>query len=440
MLYDRLKQIRQAQKAKPPAAPEGEHFPDSEQHTDAAQLPEKVRFPGARRSSTAGPAAPAGAGLDPASAPGSAATPGPEWELLDDMVYHRSVRHEGDQAARLFDLYRRRSTETIAVVPPAVAPEQLVFFDLETTGLSSGAGSVAFLAGFGRLDGAGVVVEQLFLADYPGEPAFLAAVRDRIGPEDVIVSYNGRSFDAQVLKTRLLMNGMSEIHAAHADLLHPARRLWKRLLPDCSLGTIEASVLGVRRELDLPGWEVPEAYFDYLRHGVTERLDAVFAHHEQDILSLADLLERLESFVGEEAVATPVDRFELGRFLTRPRCDGAALDRGRRVLHELLLPNHPDALRAALYLGTWYRRQGLLSDAEGVWHFAFRELKSVDAAVALAKLHEHRDRDPFRAIEVVATAMGWPHARPYAESLRYRRARLERKLARRNGVAGSAVE
>jgi hypothetical protein len=235
------------------------------------------------------------------------------------------------------------------------------------------------------------------------------------------------------------MNGMPELQVAHADLLHPARRLWKRLLSDCSLGTIESSVLGIRRVLDLPGWEVPEAYFDYLRHGATERLAAVFAHHEQDIVSLADLLWRLEAFA-EEEVAMPVDRFELGRFLTRPRCDEGALRRGRSVLHELLQPNHPDALRAALYLGTWYRRQGLLNDAEAVWLFAYRELKSVDAAVALAKLHEHRDRDPARALEVVTTAMGWPHARPYEESLRYRRARLERKLARRNGVPGSAVE
>lgn len=418
MLYDRLKQIRQAQKADPAS---GAPVEPGRNPRDVSRSDRGPNREGDRIRDV-------GAGHDVA--------PGPGWRAIEDLVYHRRLQRPSPEAARLFELYRGRRAPCMGVVPPGVAPERLVFFDLETTGLSSGAGSVAFLAGFGRLHEAGVALEQVFMADYPGEPAFLAAVRERIGPGDVMVSYNGRSFDAQVLKTRLLMNGMPELQVAHADLLHPARRLWRRLLPNCSLGSVESSVLGVRRGLDLPGWEVPEAYFDYLRHGAGDRLAAVFAHHEQDIISLAGLLWRLEAFVVEERSAVPVDRFELGRLLTRDGCGEDALRRGRHILHDLLRPNHPDALRAALYLGNWYRRQGLSDDAEAVWQFAYRELKSVEAAVALAKLHEHRHRNPARALEIVSATMGRPHARPYAESLRHRRARLERKLARR----GNAVD
>lgn len=318
---------------------------------------------------------------------------------------------------------------SIGLIPEGTDPGRLVFFDLETTGLSSGAGSVAFLAGFGRIRKEGLRLQQLFLADYPGEGEFLRALRERLRDEDVIVSYNGRGFDMQVLKTRLIMHGMAPIRSAHGDLLYPARKLWRRLLPDCSLGTVEGEVLDVARELDIPGAEVPEAYFEYLRSGRSSRLEAVVSHHEQDILSLVRLLWYLEAYgIGREP-AVRVDRYELGRFLTREHCSGATQVRGLEVLEGLLLPNHPDALRAALHLGTYYRRAGHWDRAEEVWRFAFEVLRSVDAAVALAKLQEHRRRDPRRALEIVETVLAWPHARPWLAGLTHRRERLQHKVA-----------
>ncbi|MDR2245189.1 MAG: ribonuclease H-like domain-containing protein, partial [Treponema sp.] len=129
-------------------------------------------------------------------------------------------------------------------------PESLRFFDLETTGLSSGAGTVAFLAAFGRfvpaaaggMDGRYALrVNQYLLLDYPGENDFLEAAlkefaRDWTETEEtarppLIVTYNGKTFDAQILKTRCLMNAIVPPDYCHADLLHPARRLWKRVLP-----------------------------------------------------------------------------------------------------------------------------------------------------------------------------------------------------------------
>jgi hypothetical protein len=176
---------------------------------------------------------------------------------------------------------------------------------------------------------------------------------------------------------------------------------------------------------------VPEAYFEYLQAGSSERLAAVLAHHEQDIRSLALLLWYIESFGRGEAPTELVDRFELGRMLTREQCDPDTRTNGRTVLHELLKPNHPDAQRAALHLAALYRRSGELERAESVWRFAFSELRSVEAAVALAKLQEHVQRDVDAARSTVQTVMGWPHARPYLQALRYRMERLERKRGRR---------
>jgi uncharacterized protein len=407
MLYDRLKQIRQSSTRVGDAGPG-----DSARHEDAAL----EQQPGDRRSESC--------------------SPGADWKEVAPLVFRRSVFAEDPAAAKLHRFFAERVDASIGLIPERVGPDSLIFFDLETTGLSSGAGSVAFLAGLGRLSSSGLTVEQLFLADYPGEPEFLLQLRHMIPDQAVLVSYNGRSFDAQVLKTRLLMNGMQELPVRHADLLHPARRLWKRLLPDCSLGTVEEGVLQLNRALDIPGWEVPEAYFEYLRSGRRDRLTAVLAHHEQDIRSLALLLWYMEAFGSGEDPTSRVDRFELGRLLTREECALGVRSQGRKVLHDLLSPNHPDALRAALHLANLYRRAGDLASAETVWSFAFEELRSVEASIALAKLQEHVERDISAALDIVQTALAWPHARPHLEELRYRFDRLERKRARR-GIAPS---
>ena len=179
-------------------------------------------------------------------------------------------------------------------------PERFLFFDLETTGLSGGAGTVAFLAAFGRFtrdtpdDGTGKIaqrvkqktthtslsVTQFLLLDYPGEPDFLEQVLSFIAegaPETAgdsgsgtpyfLTTYNGKAFDTQILKTRCLMNGLALPPFFQVDLLHPARRLWKRMLPNCSQATVETMVLGLDRTGDTPGAMAPDIWFNFLRSG-----------------------------------------------------------------------------------------------------------------------------------------------------------------------------
>jgi hypothetical protein len=227
----------------------------------------------------------------------------------------------------------------------SLTPRRFLFFDLETTGLSGGAGTTAFLAAFGRFMPAGAdpkkqgprnagkggpVLEltQFLLLDYPGEPDFLGGVLAEAGccsadsPEPVfLTTYNGKAFDTQILKTRCLLNGLAVPPLVQADLLYPARRLWKRILSNCSQATIETLVLGLDRTGDLPGSMAPGIWFNFLRAGAdfsggpeTEALLGICDHNVKDIYGLATLFR---SFT--EIAAAPLDAVR--RFC----CDGENL-------------------------------------------------------------------------------------------------------------------
>ena len=174
----------------------------------------------------------------------------------------------------------------------------ILFFDLETTGLSGGAGTVAFLAAFGRFVHTGAAlslrITQYLLLDYPGENDFLEALLGEFkNKQQVITSYNGKCFDSQILKTRCLMNGIKPPEYFHADLLYPARRLWKRILANCSQGTIETEVLGLDRTGDTPGFMAPEIWFDFLKTGNEEPLMGICDHNCRDITGLASIFAGL---------------------------------------------------------------------------------------------------------------------------------------------------
>ena len=193
---------------------------------------------------------------------------------------------------------QKKLPPSLAIVIPDLAGrslpelEDFLFFDLETTGLSGGAGTLAFLAAFGKpLSDGKLHVTQYLLLDYPGESDFLDAVlREFKNENSVIVSYNGKCFDSQILKTRCLMNGIRPPEYCHADLLHPARRLWKNIIFDCSQASVEAQILGIDRSGDTPGSLAPEIWFEFLKTGRTERLISICDHNCADIKGLASIL------------------------------------------------------------------------------------------------------------------------------------------------------
>ena len=209
---------------------------------------------------------------------------------------------------------------SMAILTPDLAGHSLpdikdfLFFDLETTGLSGGAGTVAFLAAFGRpVEGRKLCLTQYLLLDYPGEDDFLENVISELTSENsIIVSYNGKSFDSQIIKTRCLMNRKKPPEYRHVDLLYPARRLWKNLIQSCSQSSVETNILGIDRTDDIPGALAPEIWFDFLRTGRKERLLGICDHNSADISGLSSILAAIIS-IAEDPFNTEKYRYDIER-------------------------------------------------------------------------------------------------------------------------------
>jgi uncharacterized protein YprB with RNaseH-like and TPR domain len=225
------------------------------------------------------------------------ATPlGPAYRI--DSIYPRDYRHGpapldqllGYNPALLAEVAQRSELNH-------ARPEDLLFLDTETTGLAGGAGTLVFLIGIGRFEGANFRLRQYFLRDPVEEPGMLQALEADLQAAGGLITFNGAVFDLPLLDMRSIIGlrrawGLSQ--RPQFDLLPPSRRLWRHQLPNCRLGTIEAQVLGVRRtEADVPGELIPGMYLDYLRHGETEGMRRVLYHNAIDILSLVGLTHEI---------------------------------------------------------------------------------------------------------------------------------------------------
>ncbi|MEO7916194.1 MAG: ribonuclease H-like domain-containing protein [Dokdonella sp.] len=177
-----------------------------------------------------------------------------------------------------------------------VERHRLVCFDTETTGLAGGVGTRAFMIGALQWQGDAMRVRQLYLTTMAGEPAMLRIFASWLSEDSVFISYNGRSYDAPLLKGRYRLNRLPCPFAerGHVDLLYPTRRAWRGVWENCRLATIERHLLGIVREDDLPGSEAPAAWLAYLRGVSATNLGRVIAHNDQDVVTLAALLDRLQ--------------------------------------------------------------------------------------------------------------------------------------------------
>lgn len=188
----------------------------------------------------------------------------------------------------------------------ALPSANLLCFDTETTGLAGGTGTRAFMIGAADWHAGALRVRQLTIATMAAETAMLEAFRSWLAPTTILVSYNGKCYDAPLLAARYRLARRENPLAglAHVDLLYPSRRRWRGVYENCRLATIERQVLRVVREDDLPGAQAPAAWLSYLRGGSAHMLRRVLAHNHQDVVSLARLLRRL-SELGEYAHPTP---------------------------------------------------------------------------------------------------------------------------------------
>ena len=109
-----------------------------------------------------------------------------------------------------------------------VAARDLLFFDTETTGLAGGTGTRAFMIGAADWHvcprrGEGLRIRQLLMATMAAEDAMLATFAGWLQPSTVFCSYNGRSYDAPLLKARYRLARQRDPISAldHVDLLYP---------------------------------------------------------------------------------------------------------------------------------------------------------------------------------------------------------------------------
>jgi len=343
-------------------------------------------------------------------------------------------------------------------------PSKWLFLDTETTGLAGGTGTYPFLVGIGWWDAGGLQVEQFFMRDFSEEHSLLHELAARLAERPVLVTFNGKSFDWPLLENRFTMTRAIPMPrlAAHLDLLHPARALWKLRLGSVRLIELERRVLdaarlGWHREDDVASALIPQYYFDYLRGGSSEPLVGVVRHNQMDLRGLAALFGKINSLLAsqeeEREGIDSLDLFGLSRFLER-RGDS---DRARIACSQAIEFGLPAEFRprACRELALLAKRRGDHASAAALWlelvadpqdgilaceqlaiHYERRAKDSARAAefarLGLAKLQRmsSRSRDPYAAAR----------ASRLAEKLLSRINRLERKAgSKKHGAAGLSV-
>lgn len=318
--------------------------------------------------------------------------------------------------------------------------ESFAFLDAETSGLAGGTGTYAFLVGVGRFEtsasGRAFRLFQFFMRDPGEEAASLEALADFLTPCSVLVTYNGKAFDAPLLRTRYALHDIPCPFSdfAHLDLLPLARRLWRDRLPSRTLKYIEEHVLGAPRNAqEVPGYEIPWLYFDYLRTGDAAPLAGVFYHNAMDVVALAALFAHaavllhdpfdgpIPSLHGLDVIALAKLHEDLRRWDTAARLyeRGLEMDLGQ-----------DDFWEAVRRLSVLQKKRGDLEQAVGWWEQAAGQ-GHIYAHVELSKFYEHRRRD-------IPAALGWAQSAldrlasiplpPYVRA--HWQADLEHRLAR----------
>jgi uncharacterized protein YprB with RNaseH-like and TPR domain len=169
-------------------------------------------------------------------------------------------------------------------------PSDTLWLDTETTGLAGGTGTYVFLVGLGSLNATTFTIEQYLLRRLSAEGRFLALIQESLARVRHVVTFNGQRFDLPLLEARCILTRLRPIAIdLHTDLIHPARRLWHRVLGTHRLSTLEAEILGAPRGGDIPGWMIPQVYVQYLRSADRTALEPILSHNRSDLLALLGL-------------------------------------------------------------------------------------------------------------------------------------------------------
>jgi hypothetical protein len=317
-----------------------------------------------------------------------------------------------------------------------------LFIDTETTGLGRGGGTYVFLVGVGFFQGERFRLCQYFMPDYGEEGALLQLLERHLSGHHGLVSFNGRSFDWPLIRTRYVLSRgeFAFDDAPHLDLLLLARRLWRRVLPSCALSYLETSVLDVQREgMDVPGYEMPQIYSDYIEFGSTGRLANVFYHNRIDVLSMVALAARVGTtldapFAWDDDPYR--DFFALGRAYE-------AVGQTERAIRAYQRARRDDKRRtrdaACKRLSFLLKRLHRHEEAIQIWREQLDGSK-IYPYVELAKQLEHKERDYVEAKRMTLEAMACADCqdKKLLSALEHRLERLEKRIE--NAAAGKEGE
>jgi uncharacterized protein YprB with RNaseH-like and TPR domain len=362
--------------------------------------------------------------------------------LVIDRDYD-STRHHG---RRRVDTCRVSPQAPLALFEPRLASvpdwaSRMVFFDIETTGLSGGAGTIAFLVGCGWFEPEGFRVRQWLMTGPASERVLLDSLARTLGEASLLVTFNGRTFDVPFMQMRWAFhrqdNPVDDL--PHFDMLPTARRLWNRREDDtsCSLTALERSVLGFHRVNDVPGFEIPVRYFQFLRTGDPSLLEGVLEHNRLDVISLAAVtahaLELAEG--GPQWCREHSEQLGLGHCYERQ-------EEWDRALESYTLAGAADdrdlRSRALERQALLLRRQHRFGEAASAWlqllDGARPPFSTIErrAAEALAIHHEHRAGDLDAARRYAEVVRVQTTGRRIAD-VEHRLGRIARKQAKQKG-------
>ncbi|MEN6318728.1 MAG: ribonuclease H-like domain-containing protein [Syntrophaceae bacterium] len=311
-----------------------------------------------------------------------------------------------------------------------------LFLDTETTGLSGGTGTLAFLIGLGWFENEAFVTKQIFARDFSEERASLSFLIEFAKEKKFLVTFNGKAFDVGLLSARFVLNRLPDFLSdmPHFDLLHPSRRLLGHRLDNSRLTTLERDILGFQRDGDIPGCEIPQRYFDWLRIRDARLMVDVFEHNRLDVVSMAILTLHLTEMLNYKSEIMTEDHSDLLAVskLLHNRGDSS----GAKIILESLIDsdNSTVAFEARRTLSLIHKRSGYWNDAVRIWKMILSDDPgNFFAVVELAKLFEHRIRDIKSAIDILNNALGVSNYKTNEEreSLVHR---LDRLKNRRNHI------
>jgi Predicted exonuclease len=332
-----------------------------------------------------------------------------------------------------------------------IAPEELLYLDLETTGLGVGTGNVPFMVGLAYWTGGELIVEQAVIRHPAEERAMLYYLNSKLGSYRYLVSYNGKTFDWPVMQTRFIMNGYNRKlwEPLHLDFLHPSRSIWKNTLTSLRLSHVEEERLGIERIDDVPGSLAPQLYFQFLTDGNPEPLRGVYKHNEIDMLSLVCLSIRFGHLLNGSVekggqLPMPEESEELirtGLWLEKMGHIGRA-----ELMFEAALTSERTASSTLNMLAARDKKAGNWQRAVLLWQKAVIQSvqygsAGINASVELAMYYEHKLKDYDSALSYVSEALEQALYHPLGrrdakrrdeiEGLRKRKDRLLRKTGRK---------